>query len=761
MDEQSLELIQALNAAAAILQKTSLSEAAVFSASRDEIARLGFRGGLSILDETGENLVVKSTVQPEWMVTILDNLEKRTGYKARGYSFPYSRVSVYRKVIETHKAVFVSDSSMIISQMLPETIRPFADVITKALGSPPGIYAPLNKQGRTIGVLNILGRELKPDDLPAVEAFANHIVIALENARLFEALRDSQKTAMVFQERMRALHEVNFELAAIESLDGLYYSAIEVGLRKLGFERLALFLIEEDGKNLLGTYGTDENGLVRDERWVRREISETSNKFILEWLKNRTRSTHMKDVILQGAGRELDRTGSNVLAIVWDGNQAIGMLATDNYLTQRPLQSYTEDFLSMYGNIIGHLISRIRNEQALRVREERYRVLFEESPISIWEEDFSLVKKHIDALKEQGVTDFHRYFTRHPEEVRACAALVRVRDVNKAAMNVYHAEGKEEMLESLSNVIDSEISLTGFQRELVASANGETSLNFESTNATLKGTPIEVSLNWRVVPGHESDLSRVIISIVDITDRKRIEREHEKLIADLEAKNAELERFAYTISHDLKSPLVTINGFLGYIEKDATTGNLKRLRQDSYRIQESVNKMHRLLNELLELSRIGRMMNPPEIISFDELVEDALKFVHGRLEESGTSVHAHPNLPAVFGDRQRLTEVLQNLIDNAAKYMGDQSEPFIEIGQQGEEEGKPIFFVRDNGIGITPEHYERVFGLFNKLDPNSEGTGVGLALVKRIIEFHGGRIWVESEGVGRGSTFCFTLPRGG
>ena len=104
----------------------------------------------------------------------------------------------------------------------------------------------------------------------------------------------------------------------------------------------------------------------------------------------------------------------------------------------------------------------------------------------------------------------------------------------------------------------------------------------------------------------------------------------------------------------------------------------------------------------------------------------------------------------------RLREVLENLIDNAAKYMGDQKSPSIEIGVRDEDE--PVFYVKDNGIGIEPQYLQKVFGLFEKLDPTSEGTGIGLALIKRIIEVHGGRIWVESDGLGKGSTFCFTLP---
>jgi signal transduction histidine kinase len=230
-----------------------------------------------------------------------------------------------------------------------------------------------------------------------------------------------------------------------------------------------------------------------------------------------------------------------------------------------------------------------------------------------------------------------------------------------------------------------------------------------------------------------------------------------ELIAELESKNAELERFTYTVSHDLKSPLFTIRGFLGYLEQDATSGNQERLRTDIQRISDATDKMQRLLNELLELSRIGRMKNESQPIRLGELAREVADLVDGRIMERGIKVHIEENLPVVFGDRQRVMEVLQNLVDNAAKFMGDQKEPLINIGQDGEDGGLPVFYVKDNGIGIPPEHYERVFGLFNKLNPMADGTGIGLAIVKRIIEVHGGRIWVRSE-VGMGSTFYFTLP---
>jgi PAS domain S-box-containing protein len=252
----------------------------------------------------------------------------------------------------------------------------------------------------------------------------------------------------------------------------------------------------------------------------------------------------------------------------------------------------------------------------------------------------------------------------------------------------------------------------------------------------------------------------VLAIVREVSLQKWILGERERLIMELEAKNAELERFTYTASHDLKSPLITIKGFLGFLREDAERGNLKRLESDIQRIGDAADKMQGLLNDLLELSRIGRVVNQSQSVDVTAMIAEVLELLHGRIYGRAVPIRVsvEEHLPQVVGDRPRLLEVWQNLIDNAAKFMGHQSDPYIEIGQAGRaEDGSPIFFVRDNGMGIDPKFKDRIFGLFDKLDPRTEGTGIGLALVKRIIEFHGGQIWVDSE-VGKGSTFYFTLP---
>ena len=241
----------------------------------------------------------------------------------------------------------------------------------------------------------------------------------------------------------------------------------------------------------------------------------------------------------------------------------------------------------------------------------------------------------------------------------------------------------------------------------------------------------------------------------EIESRGQAEKEREEVIRQLRSKNQELNRFAVHVSHDLKTPLITMAGYLGYLEKDALTGNAERIGRDIAQINDAAKKMGRLVDELLDLSRVGRIVNPPTDAPFEEIAREALSAAEGLLKARQVQVRMDAGFPVVHVDRVRIVQVIQNLVTNSVKFMGGQENPLIEIRLK-EMDGAQIFLVRDNGIGIDPQHHEQIFGLFNKLDPKTEGAGLGLGLVKRIIEVHGGKIWVESE-PGKGATFYFTL----
>ena len=248
----------------------------------------------------------------------------------------------------------------------------------------------------------------------------------------------------------------------------------------------------------------------------------------------------------------------------------------------------------------------------------------------------------------------------------------------------------------------------------------------------------------------DGKVASILGTFQDITERKL--RDNELL-----NKSAELERFTYTASHDLRSPLVTVKAFLGFLKDDIRRNDQEKIANDLEFMAGAANKMGVLLDELLEMSRVGRVVNEPVRVTFRELADDAMAMVAGRLAGGNVTVQVGEVGSILYGDRQRLGEILQNLIENSIKYMGAQEAPRIEIGTEVHD-GSPVYFVRDNGMGIDPRYQDKIFVLFDKLDPKSEGTGLGLALVKRIVELYKGKIWVESEGPGKGSCFKFTLP---
>lgn len=313
----------------------------------------------------------------------------------------------------------------------------------------------------------------------------------------------------------------------------------------------------------------------------------------------------------------------------------------------------------------------------------------------------------------------------------ACAQLGYTREelLARSALDVLHGD---------------DFAFAELQQRLLRSGQ----LSFESTQRRRDGSSFPIGLTLAVI---EYRGSYAVAGIGrDLTERQQREDELTRI-------NDELMRFSYTVSHDLKSPLVTIKSFLGYLKEDMESQDHERIGRDMAHLTRAAERMGSLLDDLLELSRVGRKVNPPERIELAQLVRGASELVAGRLATSGAELVSTVQGVWLWGDRSRLLEVLQNLLDNAVKFARPGVPPRIVVMAE-HKLGELVITVRDNGIGIDPRHHHKLFGLFEKLNPEAEGTGIGLALVKRIVEVHGGRVWVESEGRETGTSVCFVLP---
>jgi len=413
-------------------------------------------------------------------------------------------------------------------------------------------------------------------------------------------------------------------------------------------------------------------------------------------------------------------------------------------------------------------------DEALVASERRYYGLFEDSPIAIWEEDFSLIKQRLDILRANGISDFRAYFASRPEVRSEYAGLVRITDVNRAALQMYHARNREEMLENLKHIID--LNPNGnFQNELLSIAEGRTTFHWEGSDQTLDGLPLEVSLSWSVAPGHEGDYSKVIVSTVDITLRKQAEQAVQHYAAELEGRVAERtlelthanrakDEFLANMSHELRTPL---NSILGLSESllEGIRGPLNLRQEQALQVIAS-SGMHLLglINDILDVAKIeaGKLDIRPDVMNVNEVCQSSLNFVkEAALRKSILlEFQSDPSISTLVADQQRIKQILVNLLSNAVKFTPERGQVTLAVSTNAEHD-QVRFSVADTGIGIAPDDLKKLFSPFVQLDSSLarqyEGTGLGLTIVYKLTELHGGSVQVESE-VGKGSRFSINLP---
>jgi len=411
--------------------------------------------------------------------------------------------------------------------------------------------------------------------------------------------------------------------------------------------------------------------------------------------------------------------------------------------------------------------ARIRAEEGLKRSELRYRALFEDSPISLWEEDFSRLRRHFDQLKKDGIQAFARYFSDHPEEITRCIRMIRIVDVNRSTLALYEAASKEELLASIHRILP-QTAQNVLKQELVAMAQ-EGRFEIECINRTLKGNDRHLLIKSSIPPGYEDSWEKVFISVYDLTER--IEAEEEKKALGRQLRQAQkmeaVGTLAGGIAHDFNNILSAVIGFTEMAMEDAPphtdlSHNMEQVLQAGLRAKH-------LVQQILAFSRQSEHEMKP--VQLDRIIQEACELLRASLP---TTIDIHTDIQTdafTMGDPTQMHQVLMNLGTNAGHAMRDRGGRLSIVLQEATAdeiqatrlpgmtaEAYLQLVVQDTGHGIPGNIMDRIFDPFFTTKEHTEGTGMGLSVAHGIIKSHGGSIDVESQ-PGQGTTFRIYLPK--
>lgn len=396
--------------------------------------------------------------------------------------------------------------------------------------------------------------------------------------------------------------------------------------------------------------------------------------------------------------------------------------------------------------------------EMLQISERNYRDIFETSPVSIWKEDWTEVIRSIEELRNEGITDFKAYFDAHPEFVEKELAKIGIIDVNETTLTMFEAESKEQVKQSLNTVFSTPDVLPGFVGELIALAQGIQFYEADMALRTTKKQLIQVLLRM-VFPEPGSGSGIVLVTLNNITLRKKAEAELEQSRLRLLEANKELETFTYSVSHDLKAPLRGIDGYSNLLMEIYGKELNDEAKHFILTIRNSTLQMNQLIEDLLQYSRLERSQRRNEMVNIRQVVDLILKI--NDEEILAHNFRLENNVPdiSVFADSGGIQIALRNLIGNAIKFTKSVSHPTISLNMN-ETPHSWVISVSDNGVGFDMKYHQRIFEIFQRLHRAEDypGTGIGLAMVSKAMQRMNGRVWAESE-PGKGATFYLEVSK--
>lgn len=335
---------------------------------------------------------------------------------------------------------------------------------------------------------------------------------------------------------------------------------------------------------------------------------------------------------------------------------------------------------------------------------------------------------------------------------------LRVHLANPAFYDTFSTHADATLGTKIVDLLDGAWNVPALRQKLHALVENETP--FEGLEVDLDIPELGrrvLRLNGQTLVGGDADTTRLLVAMEDMTEQRKLEEKLRTHSKELERSNADLEQFAYAASHDLQEPLRMVSSYLQLLERrygDELDG--EALEFMNYAV-DGAKRMKALINGLLQYSRVGRKETGFDTVDLDAVVDDVHRDLKRRIEETDATISVEP-LPTTFGNRDQLTRVVRNLVSNALTYHGD-APPRIHVSGHEQDDGGVEMVIRDHGPGIPPESQTSIFQIFKQLDPHGtgrEGTGMGLALARKIVERHNGSIWVEST-PGEGAAFHVTL----